>query len=254
MAATNSQVARLSVGDSGISTTGFLSGPEESDCSLSNWITGLFLISKGCELSRGLAWWNQSGSWNRREKNNKSFTKVSWPRPSSYWERCKINDLCFSVSLAFPAKSEGNHQATSMRKASSGAPKLQTCNIRTHSNWKSEGNNKQQRTSFYIYLCTNVHIIYGRSTEGSRGGAHSIKYPVVTLGDYFQILSNELSISVPPPPSQPFQLSNHFYIIFCTTSQGAKAKTNACEKYDQHTSGERSSLHGLRRWNNINTV
>ena len=89
----------------------------------------------------------------------------------------------------------------------------------------------------------------GRNTEGCRGGAHSIKYPVVTLGDYFQILSNELSISVPPPPSQPFQLSNHFYITFCTTSHGAKAKTNACEKYGQHTSGVRSSLQGLRRWN-----
>lgn len=55
MAATNSQVAKRSLGDSGISAAGFLSGPEESGCSLSNWITGLFLISKGCELSRGLA-------------------------------------------------------------------------------------------------------------------------------------------------------------------------------------------------------
>lgn len=59
------------------------------------------------------------------------------------------------------------------------------------------------------------------------GGAHSTQYPVVTLGDYFQILSNELSISVPPPPSQPFQLSDRFYITFCTASQGAAAKTNA---------------------------
>lgn len=55
MAATNSQVAKRSPGDSGISAAGFLSGPEESGYSLSNWITGLFLISKGCELSRGLA-------------------------------------------------------------------------------------------------------------------------------------------------------------------------------------------------------
>ena len=83
MAAKNSQVAKRSLGDSGISAAGFLSGPEESGCSLSNWITGPFLISKGCELSRGLAWWNQSGSWNRREKNNKSFLKVPWHRPSS---------------------------------------------------------------------------------------------------------------------------------------------------------------------------
>lgn len=83
MAATNSQVAKRSRGDSGISAAGFLSGPEETGCSLGNWITGLFLISKGCELSRGLAWWNQSGSWNSREKNNKSFSKVSWHRPSS---------------------------------------------------------------------------------------------------------------------------------------------------------------------------
>lgn len=73
MAATNSQVAKRSLGDSGISAAGFLSGPEESGCSLSNWITGLFLISKGCELSRGLAWWNQSGSWNRREEKQQEF-------------------------------------------------------------------------------------------------------------------------------------------------------------------------------------
>lgn len=55
MAATNTQVARRSLGDSGISAAGFLSGPKELRGSLSNWITGLFLISKGCELSRGLA-------------------------------------------------------------------------------------------------------------------------------------------------------------------------------------------------------
>lgn len=75
-----------------------------------------------------------------------------------------------------------------------------------------------------------------RNTEGSQGGAHSVQYPVVTLGDYFQILSNELSISVPPPPSQSFQLSKRFYITFCTTLHGAKAKTNAREKYSR-TSG-----------------
>lgn len=83
MAATNSQVAKCSLGDSRISAAGFLSGPEEWACSLSNWITGLFLISKGCEPSRGLAWWNQSGSWSRGEKNNKSFSKVSWHGTSS---------------------------------------------------------------------------------------------------------------------------------------------------------------------------
>lgn len=77
MAATNSQVAKRSRGDSGISATGFLSGPKELGCSLSNWITDLFLISKGCEPSRGLAWWNQSGSWNRRRENNKSFFRKS---------------------------------------------------------------------------------------------------------------------------------------------------------------------------------
>lgn len=55
MAATNSQVAETLPGDSGIRAAGFLSGPEESACSLSSWITGLFLLSKGCELTRGLA-------------------------------------------------------------------------------------------------------------------------------------------------------------------------------------------------------
>lgn len=55
MAATNIQVAKRSPGDSGISAAGFLSGPKESSCSSSKWITGLFLISKGCELSRGPA-------------------------------------------------------------------------------------------------------------------------------------------------------------------------------------------------------
>lgn len=55
MAATNSQVAKRSPGDSGISAAGFLSGTKELRGSSSNWITGLFLISKGCELSRGPA-------------------------------------------------------------------------------------------------------------------------------------------------------------------------------------------------------
>lgn len=47
MAATNGQVAKRSLADSGISAAGFLSGPEESACSLSNWITGLFPHFKG---------------------------------------------------------------------------------------------------------------------------------------------------------------------------------------------------------------
>lgn len=55
MAARSCQVAERPPADSQISVAGFLSGPEESGRSLSNWITGLLLISKGCELSRGLA-------------------------------------------------------------------------------------------------------------------------------------------------------------------------------------------------------
>lgn len=55
MAARSRQVGQPSAADSQISVAGFLSGPEESGHSLSNWITGLLLISKGCELSRGLA-------------------------------------------------------------------------------------------------------------------------------------------------------------------------------------------------------
>lgn len=54
-AARGCQVGQPSAADSQISVAGFLSGPEESGHSLSNWITGLLLISKGCELSRGLA-------------------------------------------------------------------------------------------------------------------------------------------------------------------------------------------------------
>lgn len=54
-AARSCQVGQPSAADSQISVAGFLSGPEESGHSLSNWITGLLLISKGCELSRGLA-------------------------------------------------------------------------------------------------------------------------------------------------------------------------------------------------------
>lgn len=54
-AARSCQVGQPSAAASQISVAGFLSGPEESGHSLSNWITGLLLISKGCELSRGLA-------------------------------------------------------------------------------------------------------------------------------------------------------------------------------------------------------
>lgn len=77
---------------------------------------------------------------------------------------------------------------------------------------------------------------YGSSSEGSRAGAHPIKYPVLTSRDYSQILLNELSISVRSPRSQPFQLSNHFYVTLCTTVYGAKAKTNVYEKHVQCTS------------------
>lgn len=81
-----------------------------------------------------------------------------------------------------------------------------------------------QKHFFYKCCLTNVCLSYGGSTQGVEWEPIPSN-PVVTLGDYFQILSNELSISVPPPPSQPFQLSKLFYITFCTGSHGAAAKT-----------------------------
>lgn len=147
--------------------------------------------------------------------------------------------------------SESNPQARARRRASSGNQN------NSQSTFQVKITRKQLTAAhvfFYNYLLTNVCQSHGRNTEGSQGGAHSIQYPVVTLGDYFQILSNELSISVPPPPSQPFQLSKHFYITFGTISHGAKAKTNAREKYNQCTSGVRSSACTPRRLNMRNKV
>lgn len=261
MAATNGQVAKRSLADSGISAAGFLSGPEESACSLSNWITGLFPHFKGL--------WTQQRS---------CMMKSKWQLK---WEGEKQQEFLKSpLASARQLTREMRNQWSLLRRVT--GISFQWCEIRERSASRGRrgkhhsdllerrGNNvKYQKslifyfkrkerkllTAMHLYLWTNMHISYGRSTEGSRGGAHSIQNPVVTLGDYFQILSNELSISVPPPPSQPFQLSNRFYITFCTTSQGAMAKTNACEKYDRHTSGVWSSHHSpAERGNNVDTV
>lgn len=105
---------------------------------------------------------------------------------------------------------------------------------------------REQLTPILNHLFSKC-LSFGCSTEGSQGGVHSIRYPLVTSRDYFQILSNELSISVPPPLSQPFQLSSRFYITFCTNLYGAKAKPNASEKNGEGTSRGKTPLQGFKR-------
>lgn len=128
---------------------------------------------------------------------------------AAYRERGGIDDLCTSVSTASPSNGmkSGRHRQAAARSRRTRTRRKQNQNFRVET----------------------APVSYGGSTEGRGGGALAIERPVASSGDYTQILSNELSISVPPPPPpvQPFQLSNRFFITFCTSSQGAGAKTNA---------------------------